>query len=66
MRIVESGNAKFIENGQISGSGESRKVDIQEIQVESPPPNISTKIVVPFVVSQSHYISEQQFNKPNP
>ena len=30
-RIVESGNARFIENGQSSGSGEPRKVDVQEI-----------------------------------
>ena len=30
-RIVESGNARFIENGQISGSSEPRKVNVQEI-----------------------------------
>ena len=29
-RIVESGNARFIENGHSSGSGEPRKVDIEE------------------------------------
>jgi len=33
-RIVESGNARFIENGQFSGSNEPRIVDIKEIQVE--------------------------------
>ena len=30
IRIVEYGNAQFIENGQTSGSGEPRKVDVQE------------------------------------
>ncbi|CAH9072186.1 unnamed protein product [Cuscuta epithymum] len=29
-RIVETGNARFIENGQVSGSGEPRNVVIQE------------------------------------
>ena len=34
-RIVESGNRRFIENGQTSGSGEPRKVDVQETWVET-------------------------------
>ena len=58
-RIVESGNARFIENGQISGSGEPRKVDIQEIQVkENPSPIVSSQVIVPLVVSKSHNMSE--------
>ena len=32
-RIVESGNARFIENGHISGSGNPRIVDFEENQV---------------------------------
>ena len=32
-RIVEIGNARFIENGEISGSDNLRNVDIQEVKV---------------------------------
>ena len=31
VRIVETGNAIFLENGEISGSNEPRKVDVEEI-----------------------------------
>ena len=37
MRIVETGNAIFLENGEISGSNEPRKVDVKEIRVDIPP-----------------------------
>ena len=37
VRIVEIGNASFLENGEISGSNEPRKVDIKEIRVDIPP-----------------------------
>jgi hypothetical protein len=33
MRIVETGNARFIENGEINGSDNLRNVDIQEVRV---------------------------------
>lgn len=33
-RIVESGNARFIENGKIRGSLEPRKVEFQEVRVK--------------------------------
>ena len=36
VRIVETGNAIFIENGEISGSNEPRKVDVEEIRVDIP------------------------------
>ena len=49
-RIVETGNARFIENGEISGSLEPRKVEIREIRVHVPLPNISSQVVVPTVV----------------
>lgn len=62
-RIVESGNARFIENGQFSGSDESRKVDIRETQDNSI--DVSPHIVVPLV-SQSHNTRKQQINVPNP
>ena len=38
MRIVETGNARFIENGDISGSMEPRTVEIQEVRVQIPIP----------------------------
>ena len=51
-RIVETGNARFIENGEISGSDNLRNVDIQEVRVQVPMPITSNKIVVPIVVQQ--------------
>ena len=69
-RIVESGNARFIENGQISGSSEPRKVNVQEIQIENPTqmdfPNVSSSVVGPLVVSRFNNMVEQQNNIPNP
>ncbi|WZZ03027.1 hypothetical protein YC2023_088948 [Brassica napus] len=53
-RIVDSGNARFIENGETSGSGEPRKVDINEIQVKVPSPVVPPEVVVPIVASDSN------------
>jgi hypothetical protein len=64
MRIVETGNARFIENGEISGSDNLRNVDIQEVRVQVPMPITSNKIVVPIVVEQPNNI-EQQINEPS-
>ena len=36
MRIVETGNARFIENGEISGSTVPREVEIKEVRVQVP------------------------------
>ena len=70
MRIIEFANARFVENGQFSGSGEPRKVDIREIHMETPThsvsPSVSHQVVVPLVVSQSHNMQRQQVNIPNP
>nr|WDD38954.1 receptor-like protein kinase transcript variant 2 [Fagopyrum tataricum] len=63
--IIETGNARFIENGQTSGSGNPRKVDIQEIRFEDHSPRVSSKVVVPIVVSQLHDTLEQQDDVPN-
>jgi len=65
-RIVESSNARFIENGQISESEESRKVDIKEKHAEVPTSDVSSQVVVPFIVSRSHNNPMQQINIPNP
>ncbi|KAL8151085.1 hypothetical protein V2J09_020893 [Rumex salicifolius] len=58
-RIVETCNARFIENGQTSGSNVPRKVDIQEIQVEVPLPFIAHEVVVLIVSSQTNDTMEQ-------
>jgi hypothetical protein len=62
MRIVEIGNARFIENGEINGSDNLRNVDIQEVRVQVPMPITSNKTVVPIVVEQPNNI-EQQINE---
>ncbi|WVZ16815.1 hypothetical protein V8G54_009797 [Vigna mungo] len=65
-RIVESGNARFIENGQFNGSEESRIVDIQEHTDSISTSNVSSEVVIPLVVSQSHNKQRQQINVPIP
>ncbi|WVZ04530.1 hypothetical protein V8G54_025336 [Vigna mungo] len=65
-RIVESGNARFIENGQFSGSEESRIVDIQEHIDSVSTSNVSSEVIIPLVVSQSHNKQRQQVNVPIP
>ena len=52
-RIVESGNARFIENGQFSRSEKSRIMDIQETN-NNVSTHVSSQVVIPLVVSQSH------------
>ena len=55
-RIVETGNARLFENGEISGSDNLRNVDIQEVRVQVPMPITSNKIVVPIIVEQPNNI----------
>ena len=63
MRIVETGNARFIENGEISGSDNLRNVDVQEVKVQVPLPITSNEIVVPTIIKQPNNV-EQQINEP--
>ena len=65
-RIVDSGNARFIENGETSGSGEPRKVDINEVQVEVPSPVVPPEVVVPIVASDSNDTIGQHNDEPIP
>ena len=53
---METGNARFIENGEISGSDNLRNVDIQEVRVQVPTPITLNKIVVSIVVEQPNNI----------
>ena len=48
-RILESGNARFIENGNISGSNESHNVEIKETLVETFVSNVLSQVVVPIL-----------------
>ncbi|RVW26828.1 hypothetical protein CK203_111491 [Vitis vinifera] len=57
VRIVETGNARFLENGEISVSNEPRKVDIEEIRVDIPPPFLPQEIIVPQPVQQVEEMS---------
>ena len=52
VRIVETCNARFLENGEISGSNEPRKVDVEEIRVDIPPLFLPQEIIVPQPVQQ--------------
>ncbi|TXG69418.1 hypothetical protein EZV62_004353 [Acer yangbiense] len=61
-RIVETRNARFIENGETSGSGEPRTVVIQEVRVEVPLP-IPSKVDVFTVVVQSNNSQKHQTNE---
>ncbi|KAF7811384.1 Retrovirus-related Pol polyprotein from transposon TNT 1-94 [Senna tora] len=56
-RIVETGNAKFIENGEVSGSTERNDVTIKEVRVDVPLP-IST----PLLTSTSNVVPVTEVN----
>jgi len=43
-----------------------KKVDIQEKHAKIPTFDVSSQVILPFVVSQSHNIWMQQINIPNP
>ena len=53
VRIVEIGNVRFLENGEISGSNEPRKVDVEEIRVNIPPLFLPQEIIVPQPVEEN-------------
>uniref|UniRef100_A0A803LZ05 Retroviral polymerase SH3-like domain-containing protein n=1 Tax=Chenopodium quinoa TaxID=63459 RepID=A0A803LZ05_CHEQI len=55
-RIVETGNARFLENGENSESNELRKVEIEEIRVDIPLPFLPMEIIAPqpYVFVKDH------------
>ena len=64
-RIVETGNARFIENGETSGSEASQNVEIKEIRVQVPLSCASSsRLVVPHVVEPHNNQEEQQVIDP--
>ncbi|RVX18922.1 Retrovirus-related Pol polyprotein from transposon TNT 1-94 [Vitis vinifera] len=52
VRIVETDNARFLENGEISGNNKPRKVDIEEIRVDIPPSFLPQEIIAPQPIQQ--------------
>ena len=68
-RIIETCNARFIENGEVSGSTDKQIVDINEIRVNVPLPiNIPTSTIVPNIVPnlQEQNNDEQYLNEEVP
>ena len=62
-RIVKTGNARFIENGEISGSEASQNVEIMEVRVQVHVASTSlSRVVVPHVVETHNNQEEQQIN----
>ena len=65
MRIVETGNARFIENGEISGSTVPREVEIKEVRVQVPLAFASSsKVITTSVIATNSNEEEQHNNKP--
>ncbi|KAL6340144.1 hypothetical protein AAG906_040580 [Vitis piasezkii] len=64
VRIVETGNAKFLKNGEINGSNEPRKVDIEEIRVDIPPPFLPQEIIALQPVQQVEEHEQHNRNEP--
>jgi len=64
MRIVETGNARFIENCEISGSTIPRDVEIKEVKVQVPLTCASnSKVIAPSVVVQNNNEENQHNNE---
>jgi len=63
IRIVETGNARFIKNSETSGVETSRNVKINKVRVEVPLTSTSTsRTVVPHVDEPYNNQEEQQIN----
>ena len=63
MRIGEDGNARFIENGNISGSMKPRKVEIQKFKMQIPLLITYSQVFVPTIVKQYDNLEEHATNK---
>jgi len=62
MRIVETGNARFIENGEISGSTVPQEVEIKEVRVQVPLTFASSSKVITTSVMATNSNEEVQHN----
>ncbi|XP_028106007.1 uncharacterized protein LOC114305086 [Camellia sinensis] len=64
-RIMETGNARFLENGEINGSEKTRVVSFKEIRVDVLTFDPHRKIVVPQTIPQAEG-NEQHNENPSP
>ena len=65
MRIVEIGNARFVENDEISGSTVLREVEIKEVKVQVPLTCASSsKVIASFSCCYKINEEEQHNNEP--
>ena len=62
MRIVETRNAMFIENGEISGSTVPRDVEIKEVRIQVPLACASSSKVISHLVFAPNNNEEEQHN----
>ena len=67
-RFVEPRNARFIENGSVSGSVGARDVEIRESLMDQNPSNDPSQIEVPIIVAQPQGMNmeQQQMDAPSP
>ncbi|CAL9026013.1 unnamed protein product, partial [Prunus brigantina] len=63
-KIVETGNARFIESGEVSGSGKTKEVVIQEVRVHVPSPMPYTEVVVPTHAEPLSDVEQQINDQP--
>ncbi|KAK8557857.1 hypothetical protein V6N12_010080 [Hibiscus sabdariffa] len=67
-RIVESGNARFIEHGRVHGSVGARDVEIRESLMDQNPSSDLSQVDVPIIVAQPQGMNmkQQQMDASNP
>ena len=66
-RIIETGNTKFLENGEINGSEKMREVNLEKTRIDVPTFNPYRKIVVHQVAQQTEQTEEnEQHVRNNP
>jgi len=63
-RIVETGNARFIKNGETIGSEASLNVEIREVRVQVPLTSTYTSRIVVPLVDEPQNDQEEQINDP--
>nr|KYP35264.1 Retrovirus-related Pol polyprotein from transposon TNT 1-94 [Cajanus cajan] len=65
MRFFETGNARFIENGEVSGSTIPQKVEVNEVRMQVPLTYASrNKVSVPLTIVSNNNEEEQHNNEP--
>nr|KYP53159.1 Retrovirus-related Pol polyprotein from transposon TNT 1-94 [Cajanus cajan] len=64
IRLFETGNARFIENGEVSGSTIQQKVEVKEVRMQVPLTYASgNKVSVPLTIVSNNNEEEQHNNE---